>query len=326
MKFKKLFIVTTLILFGLNSFSQEKSIFVPSGSPTFKIFSNYHSTFSDGKVFNAFEITRAYLGYKHNFSENWSGNLIFDVGNPKDGGKHEMAAYVKNAELTYKKEAWTIDFGLISTISFKTQESFWGYRYLLKSFQDEYSFGSSADIGLSAAYQFNKVLSADVIVVNGEGYKNIERDSIFSVGAGLTLKSIQGLVLRGYVETSTKEEGVLKRQNTLSFFGGYSLDAFSVGAEYNMQTNHKMADGRDWEGYSLFGTYKIKSSKLFARFDKLTSDGGFNASDDGSLFVVGAEFNPVKGVKITPNYRHYSPEASDGINSDYAYINCEIKF
>ncbi len=326
MKFKKLFIVTALILFGLNSFSQEKSIFVPSGSPTFKIFSNYHSTFSDGKVFNAFEITRAYLGYEHNFSENWSGSVIFDVGDPEDGGKHEMSAYVKIASLSYEKEALTVDFGLISTTAFKTQEKFWGYRYLLKSFQDEYSFGSSADLGISATYEFNKMFSADLIVVNGEGYKKIERDSIFSVGVGVTLKPVSGLILRGYFETSTKEEGAFKRQNTLSVFAGYNHEAFSVGAEINNQTNHKMKDSRDWEGYSLFGTYKIKSSKLFARFDKLTSDGGFNASDDGSLFVVGAEFNPVKGVKITPNYRHYSPEASYGINSDYAYINCEIKF
>lgn len=326
MKFRKLFIVTPLLLFGLNAFSQEKPAFEPSGSPTFKIFSNYHSTFSDGEVFNAFEITRAYLGYKHNFSENWSGNLIFDVGNPKDGGKNEMAAYVKNAELTYKNKAWAIHFGLISTTAFKTQENFWGYRYLLKSFQDEYKFGSSADIGLSAAYQFNKVLSADVIVVNGEGYKNVEHDSIFSVGTGLTLKPARGLVLRGYVETSTKEEGGLKRQNTLSLFAGYGGEAFSVGAEYNSQYNHKMAEGRDWEGYSVFGTYKIKSSKLFLRFDGLTSNGGFNASNDGKLFVAGAEFNPVKGVKITPNYRHYSHEASDGVNMDYAYVNCEIKF
>ncbi len=326
MKFKNLFIIAPLLLFGLNTFSQEKEAFKPYGSPTFKIFSNYHSTFSDGEVFNAFEITRAYLGYEHNFSENWSGSVIFDVGNPKDGGKHEMAAYVKNASLSYEKEALTVNFGLIGTTAFKTQEKFWGYRYLLKSFQDEYSFGSSADLGLSATYEFNKMFSADLIIVNGEGYKNVERDSIFSVGAGVTLKPVSGLILRAYYETSTKEEGVYKRKNTMSVFAGYDHEAFSVGAEFNNQTNHKMMEGRDWEGYSVFGTYNLNSTKLFARYDKLTSDGGFNASDDGNLFVVGAEFNPVKGVKITPNYRHYSPESSDGLNSDYAYINCEIKF
>ena len=326
MKFKKLFSITLLLIFGLYAFSQEKPAFKPSGSPTFKIFSNYHSTFSDGEVFNAFEITRAYLGYKHNFSENWSGSVIFDVGDPEDGGKHEMSAYVKIASLSYEKEALTVDFGLISTTAFKTQEKFWGYRYLLKSFQDEYKSGSSADLGLSATYEFNKMFSADVIVVNGEGYKKIERDNIFSVGVGVTLKPVSGLILRGYFETSTKEEGIFKRQNTLSVFAGFDHEAFSVGAEFNKQTNHKMMEGRDWEGYSVFGTYIIKSTKLLARFDKLTSDGGFNASEDGNIFVVGAEFNPVKGVKITPNYRHYSPEASNGANMDFAYVNCEIKF
>lgn len=42
---------------------------------------------------------------------------------------------------------------------------------MMKSFQDEYKFGSSADLGVSVAYKFNKVVSADVIVANGEGYK-----------------------------------------------------------------------------------------------------------------------------------------------------------
>ncbi len=307
-------------------FAQEKELFEPSGKPIFRIFSNYHSSFSEGETFNAFEITRAYLGYKYHFNQNWNGRLIFDVGDPEDGGKHEMSAYVKNASITYKKNGLAVNFGLISTTSFKTQESFWGYRYLLKSFQDEYKFGSSADLGVSASYNFNNVISTDLIIVNGEGYKKVEKDSIFSVGAGLTIKPFKGLQFRGYYGTSTKEEGELKRENTTALFVGYGLGNFSFGTEYNIQTNHKMVDGNDWAGYSLYTTYNIKSSGIFVRFDNLTPKDGLNVAHEEKLFVIGAEFNPVKGVKIAPNYRHHSTEANGTENTEYFYLNCEIKF
>ncbi len=79
------------ILAGVfTGFAQEKDVFEPSGKPTFRIFSNYHSSFSDGETLNAFEITRAYLGYNHHFSPNWDGSLVFDVGNPEDGGGERL--------------------------------------------------------------------------------------------------------------------------------------------------------------------------------------------------------------------------------------------
>lgn len=333
---KKLLIVAMAVIgFNMTSLAQDEAGFKASGKPTFKIFSNYHSTISDGEAFNEFEITRAYLGYQHTFSPNWSGKLILDVGNPDDGGDFEMTAYVKNALMSYKKDALAVNFGLISTTAFKVQEKFWGYRYLLKSFQDNYKYGSSADLGVSAAYKFSEVISADLIVVNGEGYKELESDSIFSVGVGVTLKPLKGLTLRGYYESATGESDYmdddgddvsLVKHNTLALFLGYAGDKLSVAAEYNKQNNNKKSEGNDLTGYSFYSTYKLNSSKLFARYDILESKNDWNLSKDGNLFVLGAEFNPVKGIKITPNYRYYSPADSDAAVINYMYVNCEIKF
>ena len=95
--------------------------------------------------------------------------------------------YVKNAQITWKQNGWTLNAGLITTTQFKVQEDFWGKRYVMKSFQDEYKFGSSADLGVSVAYKFNKVVSADVIVANGEGYKKVQvKDVLRLVGDGDT--------------------------------------------------------------------------------------------------------------------------------------------
>ncbi len=333
---KKFTIVALVMLsISISGFSQEKAEFKASGKPTFKIFTNFHSTIMDGETKNEFELNRAYFGYGYNFSEKWSGNLVFDVGNPEDGGKLEMTAYVKNAYLRYKNNGWTLNFGLIGTTAFKFQEKAWGYRYVAKAFQDQNKMGSSADLGISAAYKFSNMLSADLILVNGEGYKNLESDSIFSVGLGLTLKPVEGFSLRAYYETATGETSYidsegdpvhLANHSTLAFAGKYSNDKFSIGAEYAGQTNNKKNDGRDLSGFAAYMTVNVKSSKLFARYDYMSSNNDWNTSRDGTRFIVGAEFNPVKGIKVAPNFQNFAPSA-DGVEGvSYVYVNCEIKF
>ncbi len=326
---KKFAIIAIAILcIGINGFSQESKEFKPSGKPTFRIFTNFHSTIMDGETKNEFELNRAYLGYGYKFSEKWSGDLVFDVGNPDDGGDFEMTAFVKNAYLKYQNNGWTINFGLIGTTAFKFQEKAWGYRYVAKAFQDYYKMGSSADLGISAAYKFSDIVSADLILVNGEGYKNLESDSIFSVGAGVTLTPVDGFSLRAYYETATGESEALNlaRHSTLAFGGLYSNDKFSLGAEYAGQTNNKKTEGRDLSGFAAYGTVNVKSSKIFARYDFMSSNNDWNTSRDGSRIVLGAEFNPVKGIKFSPNFQNFSPSA-DGVESvSYVYVNCEIKF
>ena len=114
---------------GLSQNSTDE--FKPNGKPLALIFTNYHTSFSDGETMPAFEITRAYLGYEYNFSKEWYAKVIMDVGNPK-AGSHEMAAYLKNAYMQYKKDKFTASFGMISTTQFKVSETIWGYRFIEK--------------------------------------------------------------------------------------------------------------------------------------------------------------------------------------------------
>ena len=149
MRMKKLsvsivFLILFANLFGQNS--QTKDVFKPSGRPFVKIYTNYHSNFTNGTTRNLFEVTRAYMGYKYSFSKYFSGKVNLDVGNP-GVGKLQMTAYLKNAYVQYKKDGLTARIGLIGTYIFNFQESQWGNRYLFKSFQDQNGFGPSAEIG-----------------------------------------------------------------------------------------------------------------------------------------------------------------------------------
>ncbi len=325
---ERIFLILLCFLFiTASGFSQDDE-FTPKGKPVLRIFSNFHSTFSEGESTSAFELKRVYLGYERHFSSRLYAKANLDIGNPGEG-KHEMAAYVKNAYLRYRDNKLSVNFGLIATTQFKVQENAWGYRYLEKSFQDAYSFNSSADLGVSAAYELGKLLSADVIIANGEGYKKIEGDSALRTGFGLTIKPMKNLTGRVYYDFSTKNN----TQSSIVTFVGYASDKFSLGAEYMKLLNPGFTVDRELNGLSFYGTvYAGPKWKIFARYDDLSSNTlagettDWNQTKDGQLFIAGFEFSPVKGIKLAPNFKGWSPADNNETFVSSIYLNWEVKF
>ena len=321
-------LLVAMLCLAFTAMSQTDE-FKPGGKPFMKIFTNYHTTFSDGASASAFELTRLYLGYEYAFSKNLTGKANFDIGDPGNGSKLQMVAYVKNAFLNYKVNNLSVNFGLIGTTQFSLQESMWGNRYVEKSFQDKFGFNSSADLGVSATYKFCDFFSADVIVTNGEGYKKVQADSTFRTGFGVTVKPVKKLVARAYYDFITKTN----TQSSLSTFVGYTADNFTIGAEYNTQSNNGFKDGQDLSGTSFYASVKTSEKvKLFARFDDLTSNkingssDGWHLSKDGQLYIAGLEYAPVKGIKLAPNFSGWSPADKSKAFSSSLFLSCEIKF
>lgn len=317
-----------LLLFGAGTFAQDsqEEEFEAFGKPILRIYTNYHSTWSGGDVNNVFQIQRAYLGYQRQFSKTISGRLILDVGDPAFGS-FQMTAYLKNAFIQYRKNKFRAKIGMIGLHQFKLQEDMWAGRYFYKSFMDEHSFGPSADLGAYLQYDFHKVISADLTLTNGEGYKRLESDSIFKVSLGATLRPVKGLDLRASYDYMGNDAP----QQTIALYAGYSNNGFRVGAEYNHQVNHKMVNGQDLSGISAYGSYQMKKMRVFGRYDKLSSPqigsetDPWNYAKDGQLFIAGLEFNPVKGIMITPHYQGWV-RADGGPMSNSAYLSIEIRF
>lgn len=326
MNFRILFSTLIISLFAANSFAQEEESFSPSGKPVLRIYTNYHSTFTGSESDKAFEIQRAYLGYQHFFSENLSGSLVLDVGDPKVGDL-KMTAYLKNAFVQYKKGGLTAKMGMIGLYQFKLQEDLWGGRYFYKSFMDEHKFGPSADLGAFIKYDLHDAVSVDFTIANGEGYKEVESDSIFKYSAGLTVSPLNGLDVRASYDYMGKEDP----QQTLAFSAGYRVEKIRLGAEYNYQLNHKMTADNYLTGISLYGSYQLDNVRLIGRYDNLSSPiigtdtNPWNESKDGQLVIAGFEFSPAKGIIVTPNYQGWVPaDGSDMMNS--VYLSLEIKF
>lgn len=312
-----------------SGFSQEsKEEFKPSGKPLALIFTNFNTAFTDGESHPSFEITRAYLGYEYNFSENWYAKTVLDVGDPKVGG-FQMTAYLKNAYVEYNTGNFKAYFGLISTTQFKTSEKLWGNRYIEKSFQDAYKFNSSADLGFNIDYKFADFLSADFSVINGEGYKVIQNDDFVRPGLGITLTPVKAITARVFGDYMGKDV----KQQSLATLLAYKGKKLVLAAEYNYQKNVSMNDGKDMFGTSFYATYQATDAlSLFARFDDVKSNTleneseAWNLGKDGQLLMAGVQFSPIKGVKVAPNFRSWNTADDSTPNTTYFYLNCEFKF
>ncbi|MCB8994906.1 MAG: porin [Bacteroidales bacterium] len=276
---------------------------------------------------SAFEVKRVYFGYTKNINSDFTAEVKLDIGSPEDESQYSLSrryAYFKKAGLNYYRGRFNAYFGLFEMLQFKTQEKAWGYRYIAKSFQDEYKYGPSADIGIGAKYKINDFLEADLIVSNGEGYSSLQADDNYNTGMGLTYTNQTGITMRAYFDFIAKE--VL--QSDISFFAGYKNKMFRLAAEYNQKSNTSYLSDHDLNGYSFYGTYNISEKwEVFGRYDILRSntllqdDQPWNIQKDGSAIISGIQFKPDKKIYFSLNYQDWVSYAKNGSDKAYLYFS-----
>lgn len=320
---KKLLTTSTLLVMILCVFAQEKK-FSFTGKPIVTIFGNYHNGLGHANKNSGFDLERSYLGYQFSVTKELSGKVVFDIGPSKVAGSDlERIAYIKNAMLTWKTGDFTLDFGLIGLEQFNIQEKFWGYRYIWKSFQDEYKFNSSADMGIIAKYKFTDWLNADVTFINGEGYKKLNKDNNFRYGAGITVTPVESVTLRAYYDMYNGDGDNAKNQQSLALFAGYKHKKFYVGAEYNKLFNTKFQKDQHQNGFSTYASIDIfKKISLFGRYDNLSSKNEWS-SDDQQRMLMGVQYTPNKYLQISPNFQTVNPRS--GRSESYVYLNIGFK-
>lgn len=303
------------------------------GKVSAKIFSNFHTYINTGNNALAFEITRAYFGYENKLSENFSACIKLDIGSPEDLSEYSKIrryAYFRSAYLRFNYQKITSYFGIIDLMHFKLQESYWAHRYIEKSFNDKYRFGNTADLGWSISYEWIKWISADLTIMNGEGYANLQNDNTLKTGFGITVNPVKNFVTRIYYDYTHKSTD----QSTLTAFAGYrNKDKYTAGAEFNYRFNDGHKKGFDEYGYSLYGSYNIfKKIQLFGRYDRLFSNMPedallpWNLASDGSSIIGGIEYSPIKYLKIAVDYQDWFPYAKNEPNQQFIYLNLEFSF
>ena len=302
--------------------AQNAKVEEPKGKAIVQVFGNFSTGFGAENSSRGFELERSYLGYEYELGNGLSVKSVLDMGKSSDVSDNNRLAYVKNAMISWKKGGMTLNGGLISTTQFNFQEKFWGYRYIMKDFQDMYKFGSSADLGISVAYKFADWITADAIIVNGEGYKKIQKNDGLNYGAGVTLTPAKGFQVRLYGGINEGADDTQEDKVNLAAFAGYKGNRFTVGAEYNKMYNASNKKDADQSGYSIFTTVKLaKNTELYARFDDLYSKDDWNIAKDEQAAIIGTQFKLGKYVKLAPNFRIANPKAAGADNKCYAFIN-----
>ncbi len=294
------------------------------------VFSHFRKSLNSDET--AFDVTRAYLGFDSRISRYFSVVLKLDIGSPEDLSEYSRIkryAYFKNAALKYKKDQWSVNFGIIDMLQFKVQEKIWAHRYIYKSFLDEYHFGSSADLGAQVIYRFNDRVTGDLTFSNGEGYSKLQIDNSYKTGIGISLTPSKKVIFRTYYSFISKKDVF---QNTVALFAGYALRNAKAGGEFNYQFNANNEKDRDKWGYSVYALYNFeKKWQVFGRWDWLTSskinedEYGWNYARDGSSLMLGIQFSPVTKVKIALDYRDWYPYPQNLKNHSFLFINLEYK-
>ncbi|HKJ06691.1 MAG TPA: hypothetical protein VJ970_04415 [Flavobacteriaceae bacterium] len=332
---KKL-VVLGIFIFSLSISAQENNQFVPSGKPLFDVHWNYHLDLTeDADKTSAFELTRAYLGYSYSFTEAISAKVTFDVGNNDAGTAY--TAFLKVAQLDWKvAQGVKLSMGLIGLKQFKVQEKFWGYRYIFKSYQDQYGFGTSADLGINAEFKLANNLTANLTIANGEGYKKIQDvNGKHKIAGNIIYKPVEGLTTKVYADYYKLDED-MDAINAVALFAGYETSNWSLGAEYNMLNNatkySSPAEDYELDGFSIYSTYELSNKvELFARFDQLNSNTlsgdtePSNEAKNGNQILAGVQVSPLKGLNFALNYRNFSFDDDAINNKSLIYLNAQFK-
>jgi hypothetical protein len=324
------FALITLLLTARVVSGQTNEEFRPGGKIFGLLFTDFHTTFSDGAGTSAFEVRRSYLGFDYSFSPTFSSRILYDGTTDTINGKMIYTGYLRNAYIQYDNGNLIIRGGLIGAEHISVTEKLWNYRYVTKPFIDYTGMVFTADLGLMAKARAGDRLILDLSVTNGRGFRDIAPDGTYRFSAGASVMPLKNLIIRGYYDIMGPSG---RMQRTASIIGAWTGRSFSAGAEYLRQDNHLMTAGKNYTGFSLFASLNLSEKvSLFARFDDISStvpedsDEAWNLPNDGGKFFIGLDISPVHNVRFSPNFTGFIPDDENAAFAGTVGLNVEARF
>jgi len=326
-------LIPVLVVFFLSIqpiYSQTTTL---QGKAIAEIFADFSYKANDTSSFRGFDIKRALFGYEYTPAGNFSARIIVNIGSPEDltdGSIHRRYAHFREAGISYTKDKLNMSFGITTTRLFDFQQKFWGKRYIANLYQSENDYGSISDLGFVADYKFSDVIKADITIMNGEGFSELQLDNSLRTSAGITITPGKKLGFRFYADAS-RPSGVL--QNTLIAFAGFRNDLITIGGEVSYKSGLDKVEGHDAWGFSSTGAIRVKpQTEIFMRYDHSVSaipEGEsiqWNYLMDGDLIITGVQHTFNQNTRIALNYRRINPYDVSSYKTDAIYLNAHFKF
>ena len=312
---------------------------------------------------NQFVFRRAYFNYENKINDNLKFRFRLDAdntanvtgvtltGSPVSGvslGKDDkLRPFMKHLFLEYSNfliPKMVLNVGMIETLTFKPSEDRWGLRSVAKTFVDGYKdvtkkeiYATSADIGATLKYSFNKYFRMAAGYYNGGGYGHAENDQYKEIELQAQITPIPGLSVVGYYDYERRLPVASFPDETKPKGQTYKLDVFVemiknlvLGGEWITYKNdfyQTAGEKYDVGGWSAFGRYTIETDKLalFARYDSYVPN-SLDRDLDMSMVIAGFDWAPVhKSWRLQPNvwFTNYTDgvryNASATKNSDVVF-------
>ncbi len=327
----KLLLITLFLLLAVHTLKSQTS--EQKSKPIAELFTDFHLNLNDSSRTTGFGLNRAYLGYNYVPEGSISGTVILNIGTPDDlanGSRIRRYAYFREASLSYAAEKLKISMGITSTRIFEFQQKFWGKRYIANTFQSINGYGFVADLGIAADIRFNDVFKADVTLMNGEGYHNVQVDNSLRAAAGLNITPGNKLSVRLYADIARVRE---VWQPMFIGFIGYRTKTVAVGAEATYKSNLDTIAGHHAWGLSATAALTVaRNTEVFARYDFSTSRTmpddvmQWNYMKDGVFLITGLQYSFSQNIKMALNYQRNHPYFSGKQVSEAILVNALFRF
>jgi len=314
-----------LIFYSQSIFSQ--------GKPITEIFTDFHYNLKDTSKTTGFGLNRAYIGYNFLPAGSFSATVILNIGSPDDlapGSVHRRYSFFREASIAYIKDNLTITLGITGTRLFDFQQKFWGKRYVANTYQSNNGYGYVADLGVVIDYKFNDVWKGDIMVMNGEGYSDLQLDNGVKSSAGITFTPVKQVAIRIYGDIENPKN---EWRYTFIGFAGFKNDLITIGGELSYRSNLDLIPGHNAWGISgTAGITIFKKTELFARYDYSTSVilpgevTNWNWSRDGKFSIYGVQYKFSDNVKMALNYQGTYPYDNNKQDINAVFVNAAFKF
>ena len=277
----------------------------PSGRVTGLVFGDYysfpdhHDEKFDGQ--HGFWLRRVFLGYDHALSERMSGRVRLEVTSNGLFAGGALTTVLKDAWFTWRyKGRHQARLGVQPTLTFESEDAFWGLRHVEKVPTDLYLLDSSRDF----AIQFTGPLGESGISygaqLGNESGQASEADPFKIVRLLALYEGRSGLRVEGAFNYGRRPAG--QHRKTAKGLVGFRKSAFRGSVEYLRQERQSGTAAPDttigiWSGFAWW-EFAPKKAAAFARFDSVRAERG-----SGEIGLPGAETIAYLGLAGSSPFR-----------------------
>ena len=289
------------------------------------LFGHFMYNMTDGADgYNDFGIDRVYVRADGNINERFATSVTLDANRFSDPAVDtRYRLFVKHAYLEWKDAAPGVKVraGIIDAPLGPYLDDFWGHRYIADNFAASAIKLSTADAGVGAyGKHMDGVVDWSAVLVNGEGYSNIEVNKGKQVQARVTVDPMASnedlaLPITGFVSYAFNPDDA--QQLIASGVIGFDQKFFTGSVQALINQQYEV----NGFGYSIVALPRVpKVATAVFRMDHY--DPNTDADDDASTkLIIGASHNFAKKVALAATYQQTSTEAAPDAPSQAIFLN-----